>query len=216
MTAPDSDAVIVLVLMATVLLRVLLVALVVLLLKPRRRRCPQCGEAVVPVQGPRILSLLVLERRWCMNCGWTGITRKFPPVTSGARVAPNVPIASVAAVLLLSALGCQPRTDPVAALFADPSKWVDLSHSFDEHTIYWPTAQSFKLTMVADGVTPGGWYYSAANFTAAEHGGTHLDAPVHFAKGRHTTDQIPLEQLVGPAVVVDAAAKVTSNPDYRF
>src|SRR5207249_3740089 len=71
-----------------------------------------------------------------------------------------------------------------------------------------------KLTMVAEGPTPGGWYYSAANFAAAEHGGTHIDAPVHFAKGHHTTDQIPVSQLIGPAIVVDVTSKVAANPDY--
>src|SRR5262249_26543095 len=62
----------------------------------------------------------------------------------------------------------------------------------------------FQLEPVAHGVTPGGWWYAANNFCAAEHGGTHLDAPIHFASDRWTADQVPLERLVGPAVVVQA------------
>jgi kynurenine formamidase len=103
----------------------------------------------------------------------------------------------------------------VAQLFSDGSRWVDLTHSFDERTIYWPTADPFKLKMVSEGKSPGGYFYAAANFSAAEHGGTHLDAPVHFAEGRHTTDQIPVSQLIGPAVVVDVSAQAHANADYR-
>src|SRR5688572_11986379 len=85
---------------------------------------------------------------------------------------------------------------------ADPlsGKWVDLSHDFSEETIYWVTAEPFKRTVVAEGNTPGGYYYSAYNFSGAEHGGTHLDAPIHFAEGKKTADQIELSQLIGPAV----------------
>jgi kynurenine formamidase len=72
---------------------------------------------------------------------------------------------------------------------------VDLSHPFNERTIYWPTAQEFELTQVAEGETEGGWFYAANNFEAAEHGGTHLDAPIHFARGGHTADEIPLRRL---------------------
>jgi arylformamidase len=35
------------------------------------------------------------------------------------------------------------------------------------------------------------------------HTGTHIDAPRHFIPGGATVDQIPLEQLVGPASVLD-------------
>jgi len=52
-------------------------------------------------------------------------------------------------------------------------------------------AQAFRLTVVSAQRMPGGYYYAANNFAAAEHGGTHLDAPVHFGQGKHTTDQIP-------------------------
>jgi len=90
---------------------------------------------------------------------------------------------------------------------------VDLTHPFDQQTIYWPTARPFTLSPVAHGVTPGGWWYAANDFCAAEHGGTHLDAPIHFAEGHWTADQIPLDRLVGPAVVVDVAAKAARDAD---
>jgi len=91
---------------------------------------------------------------------------------------------------------------------------VDLSHPFNEQTIYWPTAERFTLTEVAEGETEGGWYYAANNFAAAEHGGTHLDAPIHFARGGDKADEIPLKRLVGRAVTVDVSARVGDNADY--
>ena len=93
---------------------------------------------------------------------------------------------------------------------------VDLSYPFDAETVYWPTADSFKLQQVAAGETPQGYYYAANNYAAAEHGGTHIDAPIHFAAGRNTVDQIPLAQLIGPGVLVDVAERCAGNPDYQI
>jgi kynurenine formamidase len=114
------------------------------------------------------------------------------------------------ALLLLLALGL---ATTAGAHELDGGRLVDLTHPFDEHTIYWPTAKSFSLEPVSHGVTQGGWWYAANNFCAAEHGGTHLDAPIHFAEGRWTADQIPLDRLVGPAVVVDVSEKAARDPD---
>src|ERR1043166_5388370 len=91
---------------------------------------------------------------------------------------------------------------------------VDLSYAFDANTVYWPTAEQFKLETDFEGTTDKGYYYSAYRYSAAEHGGTHIDAPVHFAKGRNSADQIPLEQLVGPGIVVDVTKQCEQNPDY--
>jgi kynurenine formamidase len=95
----------------------------------------------------------------------------------------------------------------------DGARLVDLTHAFDEQTIYWPTAKPFSLEPVAHGMTEGGWWYAANNFCAAEHGGTHLDAPIHFAEGRWTADQIPLDRLVGPAAVIDLREKAGADRD---
>src|SRR6185295_6581080 len=92
---------------------------------------------------------------------------------------------------------------------------VDLSHDFAADTIYWPTAEPFKLDTVAAGMTDKGYYYSAYQFCAAEHGGTHIDAPVHFAEGHDTVDKIPLDRLVGPAIKVDVSPNAKSNRDYQ-
>ncbi|HEX8070529.1 MAG TPA: cyclase family protein [Pyrinomonadaceae bacterium] len=92
---------------------------------------------------------------------------------------------------------------------------IDLSYPFDAETVYWPTADTFRLEQVAAGETPQGYYYAANNYAAAEHGGTHVDAPVHFAAGRNTVDQIPLEQLLGAGVVVDVSEQAAASADYQ-
>jgi kynurenine formamidase len=93
---------------------------------------------------------------------------------------------------------------------------VDLSHAYDADAIFWPTAEAFRLDKVADGMTPAGYYYAANNFFTSEHGGTHIDAPVHFAQGRQAVDAIPLEKLVGLAIVIDVTAAATADADYQI
>lgn len=92
---------------------------------------------------------------------------------------------------------------------------VDLSHAYDAQTIFWPTSDPFRLESTFDGVTPQGFYYTSNNVFTAEHGGTHLDAPVHFARGGQTVEQIPIDRFVGPAVVIDVTAQAEGNRDYQ-
>lgn len=92
---------------------------------------------------------------------------------------------------------------------------IDLTHAFDADTVYWPTASGFELQDDFHGVTEAGFYYEANTFRAAEHGGTHLDAPSHFAEGKLHADQIPLEQLIGPAVVIDVSEQAADDRDYQ-
>lgn len=104
---------------------------------------------------------------------------------------------------------------PVASAI-DASKVVDLSHTYDADTVYWPTDKDgFEFEELSKGVTPGGWYYAANRFATAEHGGTHIDAPVHFAEGKKSVDEIDLSSLIGPLVVLDVTEAVQKNVDYR-
>ena len=105
---------------------------------------------------------------------------------------------------------------PSWALAFDESKVLDMTYPFDESTIYWPTAKPFTLEKVAAGMTKGGYWYAANNMSLAEHGGTHLDAPIHFAKGCWTTDEVPLQKLMGPAAVIDIRSEAAKDPDYRL
>ncbi|HET8726090.1 MAG TPA: cyclase family protein [Alphaproteobacteria bacterium] len=118
-----------------------------------------------------------------------------------------VPIAASTAALLL--------TLPAFAQDLSTGRWIDLTHPFNAESVYWPTAEMFEKEEVFEGVTEGGWYYSAYNFSAAEHGGTHIDAPIHFAEGADTVDEVPVEQMIGPGFVIDISDRVTENVDYQ-
>jgi kynurenine formamidase len=123
----------------------------------------------------------------------------------------NVPMLPLLAACVLAA--CQTRADPAAVFDGSGGRWVDLTHAFDTTTVYWPTdTAGFQIEQLAYGPTEGGWFYASYAFSSAEHGGTHLDAPIHFAEGRLTNDRIPLDQLVGPAAVIDVAGR--AHPDY--
>ena len=127
-------------------------------------------------------------------------------------------IRGVLLALAAAAAGCTaaPAPPPAAASPAlAASTIVDLSHAFDARTIVWPTSAPFQLTSVADGVTEAGYYYAANDFASSEHGGTHLDAPVHFAEGQQTADAIPLERLVGEAFVLDVTEAAARDADYE-
>jgi len=107
-------------------------------------------------------------------------------------------------------------TTATAADVIDESKVIDLTYSFDEHTIYWPTAKPFRLETVSFAKTAAGYWYAANNICLAEHGGTHMDAPIHFAEGKRAADEVPVQQLIGPAVVIDVRAQAAKDADYRL
>jgi len=113
-------------------------------------------------------------------------------------------------VVVLVIAGCS--TSPKADL--SNGDLVDLSYDFSSDTIYWVTAEPFTRTTVAEGRTEKGYFYSAYNFSAAEHGGTHIDAPVHFAENGKKLDELPLTQLIGPAIKIDVSDKAAANRDY--
>ena len=98
---------------------------------------------------------------------------------------------------------------------ASAEQWVDLTHPFNAESVYWPTAKMFEKETVFAGHTEGGWYYSAFNFAAAEHGGTHIDAPIHFAEGALTLDRLPVSQLIGPGVVIDVREQAAKEKEAR-
>lgn len=94
---------------------------------------------------------------------------------------------------------------------------IDLTHAYGSRTVYWPTSPTaFVLERLAYGPTAGGYFYAANSFCTPEHGGTHLDAPIHFGEGRPAADQVPLERLIAPAVVIDVSAAASADRDYRL
>jgi arylformamidase len=54
---------------------------------------------------------------------------------------------------------------------------------------------------------------NVSTITFGDHTGTHVDPPVHFIDGGPTVDQLPLDALIGPCVVVeyDGAGHVSAD-----
>jgi kynurenine formamidase len=106
-------------------------------------------------------------------------------------------------------IGCtQPEKFPSGTI-------IDLSYPFDSETIFWPTEKGFQFERGFEGITEAGFFYTANRFCTAEHGGTHIDAPIHFFKDRNTVDAIPLEQLMGKGIVVDVSVQCSTDRDYQ-
>jgi kynurenine formamidase len=108
--------------------------------------------------------------------------------------------------------------DPVAARsgYTDglTDRILDMTYAYDENTIYWPNAVPFNLTPESRGITERGYWYAANFYAASEHGGTHADAPLHFAENGRTIDQVPLEEWIGPAVKIDMREQCARDRDY--
>jgi kynurenine formamidase len=142
---------------------------------------------------------------WIGACWIGGCGRAMPPPTPSA----GSPAEQVASTVAAAPAANWPDQWAAARL-------VDLTHSFDQSTIYWPTGEAFRLRNDAAGVTERGYYYSANSFAAPEHGGTHTDAPIHFYEDRATVDRIPLRHLVAPAAVVDVREVCAADRDYQI
>jgi kynurenine formamidase len=117
--------------------------------------------------------------------------------------------------LFLAVLSACATHDSAVTLPNNPD-WIDLSHSYDNTTLYWPNnLKGFEHITEAEGKTPLGYYYSSYSLCTPEHGGTHLDAPIHFAKNKLSVDQIPLSSLTGEAVMIDISRKALADRDYQ-
>ena len=115
-------------------------------------------------------------------------------------------ITALACLLVLTACA---SSSPI-----DESKIIDMTYAFDMRTAYWPTARCFDLKPAAHGRNAAGEWYASSDVCASEHGGTHIDAPIHFAEGGQTTAQIDLTRLMGPARVIDIREQCCANADY--
>ena len=119
--------------------------------------------------------------------------------------------------LFLLLVACSPPAVPagLAEIANGHLQMVDLSYPLNESNPYWPGEDysSFRFetiaTLESDGV------YSGV-FSMPEHLGTHLDAPNHFEVDQPSVDEIALQDLIAPMVVVDVRDACQSNSDYRL
>ncbi len=104
----------------------------------------------------------------------------------------------------------------VKEIAAGKVKLVDLTHALDEHSPYWPEDHSpspFRAKVV-DTYEHDGYFGRALEIP--EHFGTHMDAPAHFDPHGKTVEQIPVESLLRPAVVIDVSGQAEKYPDYQL
>jgi kynurenine formamidase len=91
---------------------------------------------------------------------------------------------------------------------------VDMTYAINGKLPAWPgDGRTFEAKVEA---TPEKDGYFARSFWTLEHYGTHLDAPAHFPPGKEYLDQIPVEHLFAPAVVIDVREEASKDPDYRL
>ncbi|XP_077991576.1 uncharacterized protein LOC144445810 [Glandiceps talaboti] len=94
------------------------------------------------------------------------------------------------------------------------SPYLDLTYAYKEgDTPYWPTDTPYDFDIVVRGMTDSGFYYEANSICTAEHGGTHMDAPQHFAKNTLHIHEIKLDDLIGPAIKIDIMDKADEDAD---
>jgi kynurenine formamidase len=125
------------------------------------------------------------------------------------HVSIRLPLATLLLSVLLQPVIAQQKPD-------ESERFIDLTHAFDDQTVYWPTEDGFTLIRESAGFTEKGYFYAANRFMCAEHGGTHIDAPIHFYRQGQTVDQIPLDRLIGPGACVDVMAKCAADRDYQI
>ena len=99
---------------------------------------------------------------------------------------------------------------------ATAERLVDLTYTFDESTLVWPRNLPFHREGTTKGGTQTEAWYATGQIVLSEHAGTHMDAPIHFAQGQRGIDQIPVEDLTGPAIVIDVRSGVAADRDYRL
>ena len=146
--------------------------------------------------------------------------RSDPALPRRAAELPNAAFASAAiavALTLAAPLGAQavPARPPLDLATA---RVVDLTHAYGPESLFWPSSppETFQLRVLHHGQTPGGFFYASNAFCTPEHGGTHMDAPLHFAEGKWDAAAVPVERLVAPAVVLDVREKAAADRDYRL
>ena len=98
-------------------------------------------------------------------------------------------------------------------------RFVDLTHAFGAGIPHWhgfPDEKRETIYWYDKGKGSLGDGFFAETFVHVGQWGTHVDPPAHFIRGLRTVDQIPLQEMVLPLVVIDVHAEVAKNADYTL
>jgi kynurenine formamidase len=137
----------------------------------------------------------------------------------------SVALACVFLICALVRLRAASSSTPQSKKSVSPQAWLrgvsdgstrvaDMTYAINGKLPAWPGGdRTFEAKVEA---TPEKDGYFARSFWTLEHYGTHLDAPAHFPGGKEFLDQIPVERLFAPAVVIDVREEAGKDPDYRL
>lgn len=120
---------------------------------------------------------------------------------------------ALGAGVLLALFPQDARQDSVLdGISSGKTRVFDLSYAINDKLVAWPGDEKVFEAKVNATIDKNGYF--TRSFWMLEHYGTHLDAPAHFPPGKTTVDQIPVKQLLGPAVVLDGRAEAAKDADY--
>jgi len=140
-------------------------------------------------------------------------TRFYYPPETAVPEPEERPRADATPIDYVLALGSRVGDEPANPV-SEPTvrpRIIDISPRFDDGLPVWPGSPGFRLSPLAS-LESG----SPANVSKLElelHTGTHIDAPRHFLPTGSTVEEIPLELLLGPAVVSEVAGARAIGPD---
>lgn len=126
-------------------------------------------------------------------------------------------IANVAIILsVFSLISCSPTGSKVNGYWPvvdnlRQGQWVDLTHSFDSSIPHWKGFEPMKSKTLYKVDKDG---FQVEEVCHVGQWGTHIDPPSHFHKGKRTIEDVSLQEMIMPLVVVDVHEKVAVNPDY--
>lgn len=110
-----------------------------------------------------------------------------------------------------AAAGFAATAVPASAAPRSFTRTIDLTHTMSaEFPTYFGVA-GIELQREKEIRKDG---YNLNWWRVIEHGGTHIDAPLHFSENGASADAIAPDALVVPLAVVDVSAKAQQNPDY--
>ena len=112
-----------------------------------------------------------------------------------------------------------PLAQAYAVLAAHPK--VDLTHAFGPATPVWSGFGQAKMTPAVNPDTLEAYAIARDGFRATYYAmvgqyGTHVDPPAHFAPTGATMDEIPLDQMILPLVVLDDTPYLAADPAHAF
>src|SRR5262249_40234797 len=113
--------------------------------------------------------------------------------------------------LVLIVTGCASSSG--AQRWRAPAHLVDLTHTLSPRFPYIPLRDlTFPIRITPSGKmeTHG---VNSNKWKLTEHKGTHIDAPNHFDTAGKSLDQIPANELIVPAVVIDFRAQTARSAD---